>query len=94
VLISTPPSGCDVRLYPIVAIACFTGARRGEILALRWTDLDANAKTLRIERAIEETKAYGRVLKEPKTPRGRRTIHIDDVMCLSCCSPNASDTCA
>jgi integrase len=67
-------------LYPIVAIAGFTGARRGEILGLRWTDLDANAKTLRVERAIEDTKAYGRVLKEPKTARGRRTIQIDDAL--------------
>jgi len=35
-------------------------------------------KTLRIERAIEETKAFGRTLKEPKTHRGKRTIQIDD----------------
>jgi integrase len=67
-------------LYPIVALAAFTGARRNEILALRWTDLDAENKTLRIERAVEETKAFGRVLKEPKTSRGRRTIQIDDAL--------------
>jgi integrase len=42
-------------LFPIVAVAAFTGARRNEILALRWEDLDVAAKTLRIERAIEET---------------------------------------
>jgi integrase len=65
-------------LYPIVAMAAFTGARRNEILALRWTDLDVEKKTLRIERAIEETKAFGRVVKEPKSARGRRTIQIDD----------------
>jgi integrase len=65
-------------LYPIVAVAAFTGARRNEILALRWTDLDPAAKALRIERAIEETNAAGRVLKDPKTPRGKRTIQIDD----------------
>ena len=43
-------------LYPIVAIAAFTGARRNEILALRWSDLDPIEKTLRIERALEATK--------------------------------------
>jgi integrase len=64
-------------LYPIVAVAAFTGARRNEILALRWSDLDPAERTLRIERALEETRAGGRTLKEPKTARGRRTIEID-----------------
>jgi integrase len=64
-------------LYSIVAVAVFTGARRNEILALRWTDVDAVEKTLRIERALEETKA-GLTFKAPKTKRGTRTITIDD----------------
>jgi integrase len=65
-------------LFPIVAVAAYTGARRGEILALRWVDFDPEAKTLRIERALEETKAKGILLKGPKTERGKRTIAIDD----------------
>jgi integrase len=68
----------DFTLFAIVATAAYTGARRGEILALRWSDLDAEAKTLRIERAIEETKAFGLRFKVPKTERGKRTIMIDD----------------
>jgi integrase len=65
-------------LFPIVATAAFTGARRNELLALRWSDLDVVAKTLRIERAVEETEKYGIAFKEPKTARGKRTITIDD----------------
>ena len=65
-------------LYPIVAVAAFTGARRNEILALRWIDLDPAQKALRIERALEETDAHGVLIKEPKTERGKRTITIDD----------------
>ena len=65
-------------LFPIVAVAAYTGARRNEILALRWDDLDTAAKTLRIERAIEETDAHGLRIKGPKTERGKRTITIDD----------------
>jgi integrase len=68
----------DSSLFPIVAVAAFTGARRSEILALRWNDLDVAAKTLRIERAEEETKAHGLRIKGPKTERGKRTITIDD----------------
>ena len=62
-------------LFPIVAVAVHTGARRNEILALRWTDFDATNRTLRIERAVErDTERF----KLPKTKRGIRTISIDD----------------
>jgi integrase len=70
-------------IYPIVAIAAFTGARRNEILALRWCDLDPVAKTLRIERSLEESRAAvrGQALiqrfKEPKRASHKRTITID-----------------
>jgi len=65
-------------LYPIVATAAFTGARRNEILALRWSDLDVANKTLAIRRSLEETTAHGARFKEPKTSRGNRVIAIDD----------------
>ena len=63
-------------LYPIVAVAVGTGARRNEILGLQWTDLDAGNKTLRIERAVDEDAKHG--LKGPKKERHKRTIAIDD----------------
>jgi integrase len=65
-------------LFPIVATAALTGARRNEILALRWADFDPANRTLRIERALEETKEAGLYFKPPKTKRGTRTITIDD----------------
>jgi integrase len=72
-------------LFPIVAVAAFTGARRSEVLALRWSDLDVEAKTLRIGRAIEQIHGTPLVLKDPKTARGKRTITIDaDLVALLC----------
>jgi integrase len=62
----------------IVDIAACTGARRNEIIALKWADIDFDNKTLTIARSVEETKEHGRHVKEPKTARGRRTIAIDD----------------
>jgi integrase len=72
-------------IHPIVAVAAFTGARRNEILGLQWCDLDPVAKTLRIERALEETKGKPgegpvRRLKEPKRSAHARTIQIDDAL--------------
>jgi integrase len=62
-------------LYPIVALALATGMRRGELLALRWDDLDLDGATVSIERSLEETKA-GLRFKTPKTKHGRRTISL------------------
>lgn len=62
-------------LYPIVALAIGTGARRGEIAALRWSDIDLDANAVRIERSLEQTNAGIRV-KAPKTAAGRRTVSL------------------
>jgi integrase len=63
-----------------------TGARPGEILALRWRDLDLRAGTLAIQRALtwemklrqDGEPARVRVFAEPKTSRSRRTIPLPE----------------
>jgi integrase len=67
----------DHPLYLLVVMALSTGARRNELLALRWSDLDVGAKTLRIERALERVGGSTGV-KSPKTARGRRVISLED----------------
>jgi integrase len=65
-------------MYAPVAVDAATGARRNELLAFRWTDLDVERKTLRVERALEVTKKFGTRFKAPKTKRGLRAIALDD----------------
>jgi integrase len=62
-------------LRPIIALALATGARRGELLALRQRDFNPEARTIRIDRSLEQTKA-GLRFKPPKTRNGKRTISI------------------
>jgi integrase len=50
--------------------------RRNELLALRWRDVDLDAGRLRVELALEETRAHGIRTKAPKTKNGRRTIAL------------------
>jgi integrase len=65
-------------MYAPVAIDAATGARRNELLAFRWIDLDVEQKALQVERALEMTKKFGIRFKPPKTARGKRTIALDD----------------
>jgi integrase len=51
-----------------------TGARRGEILALRWTDIDLDAGTLTIERTV-----VPRADDQPPKNGHPRTVHLDAV---------------
>jgi integrase len=65
-------------LHPIAALALGSGARRGEILGLRWQDLDLDAGAVTITRAIEETSA-GLAIKLPKTRHSRRVVSLAPV---------------
>ena len=73
--------GTDIGAAIIVAIG--SGLRRGELVALRWRDVDLDAGTIRVERAAERVTIrtakrvrYETRYKEPKTKRSRRTVPL------------------
>lgn len=66
----------DTPLFAPVVVLLETGMRRGELMGLRWGDLDLDGGKVRIERAIEKTMAHGLRVKPPKTKSGRRTIAL------------------
>ena len=63
-------------IFAAVVVLLVTGMRRGELLGLQWGDIDLDAGSLEIERAVEQTKAHGLRLKAPKTAKGRRRVSI------------------
>lgn len=58
---------------PVWATALYAGLRRGELLALRWEDVDLAADLIRVERSYDDK---SRVEIEPKSRAGRRTVPI------------------
>lgn len=59
--------------YLPILLAMYTGMRRSEVCGLQWRDIDFDAKQIRVQRSMEQTKA-GLRLKETKTKRSRRQI--------------------
>ncbi|MFZ0363486.1 MAG: tyrosine-type recombinase/integrase [Candidatus Cybelea sp.] len=56
--------------YPAVAFAAYTGTRRGEVLAVKWSDLDLEAGTVTIRESLSEPRS-GLAFKRPKNGRVR-----------------------
>lgn len=66
------------RLEMLLTLALTTGMRRGEMLALRWSDIDFKKKLVRVRRTVDYIPRHGYVENEPKTTAGRRSITLAD----------------
>lgn len=65
-------------LFTPVLLAVTTGLRRGELLALRWKDIDLEEGRLTVNQSLEQTKT-GLRFKMPKTERSRRQVPLPGV---------------
>ncbi|WP_104732605.1 tyrosine-type recombinase/integrase [Helicobacter salomonis] len=62
----------DLRLKTYLVVAFFTGARVGEIQALKWSDVNFAKNTIRIERTLSQKNELG----TPKTRSSVRTLEM------------------
>lgn len=63
-------------LEPIVRVALSLGLRKGETLALKWSNIDLDAGTLTVAATIRRRTGHGLVETSPKTARSRRTLPL------------------
>lgn len=63
------------RLEALYVLALNTGMRQGELLALKWEDVDLERSLVRVRRTLTRSDK-GFVLGEPKTKKSRRTIRL------------------
>jgi integrase len=67
----------NFRAFVYFRLLAFTGMRKGESLALKWSDIDLEKQTLYINKAVSRS-ATGLYIQTPKTPSSIRRISIDD----------------
>jgi integrase len=66
------------RLEALYVLAVHTGLRQGELLGLKWDDIDLQARTLQVRRALTTAKGGPR-LAAPKTKGSRRRVSLTRV---------------
>ena len=64
------------RLYAFFYLACHTGARRGELVALRWSDLNFNNQTLSINKTRGKSNGIDYEEDTTKNENGMRSIEL------------------
>jgi len=64
------------RWYAAWVVLATTGARRGEVLGLRWSDVDLDAGRLSIRQSLTVVQHHP-IFEAPKTAKGTRGIALD-----------------
>jgi integrase len=68
-----------IKQHPLEALfllALMTGMREGELLALRWQDVDLEQGCLQVRRTVSYKAGHGFVETETKTRKGKRSIAL------------------
>ena len=74
--------GSSIPYYTLFYAALHTGMRRGELLALRWSDIDLELMTISVNRSLQVLKDGTKIIREPKTPKARRLIAMTPSLAL------------
>lgn len=66
--------------HNVVAVAAFSGMRKGEIFGLMKKDVDFENNVIHVRRTLHETHDHGLTLGDPKTSTSNRDILMDDTL--------------
>ena len=77
------------RLYALYVVAVTTGLRQGELLGLRWTDVNLTDGALAVRQMLQENNETGALsFAEPKSAKSRRRVDLPEIACTArACSP-------
>jgi integrase len=71
----------DTPYYTLFFLALFTGLRRGELLGLKWSDIDLLDMTLSVNRSLYQLANGEIIIRNPKTEKSRRLVSLTPSTC-------------
>jgi integrase len=69
-------TSADHRLHALFAVGVALGLRKGELLALRWDDVDLHGGVVHVRQNVQRLPEVGLVFGPPKSNKSRRTIPL------------------
>lgn len=69
-------AGRGTQIGSIVSVVLAVGLRKGEALALRWNEIDLDAKTLEVRATLKRRTGFGLQIDTPKTEHGTRIVPL------------------
>ena len=66
----------SLKFQTLFIVTIFSGIRREEVLGLKWSDVDFEAMTIDINKAVEYVPSTGIFVKTPKSDAGYRKIFL------------------
>jgi len=64
------------RIEALIHLAVTTGMRQGELMGLKWKDLDWVSQELHVKRQLQRIPHQGQMFSSPKTRAGKRLIKL------------------
>jgi integrase len=68
------------RFEALYLLAVSTGMREGELLGLKWGDIDWETRRLKVQRQLQRLKESGLVFSEPKSRAGIRSVVLSRIV--------------
>jgi len=72
----------DTPYYDLFYTAIYTGLRRSELLALRWSYIDLDLATLSVVETLHQLHNREFVFRQPKSKKGRRLVALSPSLAL------------
>lgn len=70
----------DSKYYDYYVFSLSTGCRIGEVLALKWSDVDFTKREFHVNGTLEYIRGKGRMIDDPKCGSSRRTVPMTNTV--------------
>ena len=70
----------NIKEKTLLLTLLLTGFRKGEVIGLKWDDIDFKKNKISVNRSVGYFSEFGLIIKDPKTNKSLRTISVPNIL--------------